>query len=166
MTRSCYLLLVTLLLSLGCDPVLDDAIDELGGEVGGVGPGPLHRPGQPCLLCHDGDLGDPPEFSVAGTVFLRPTGTDPVNRAKIQLRGANGSTYELTSNAAGNFYVEPDRYSPDYPLEVQVTYRDEVTVMHTQIGREGSCAGCHSDPPGADSPGHVFVRLDDGGVPP
>lgn len=166
MTRRRRLLLATLVVLLGCDPVLDDAVDELGGEVGNVHPGPLHRPGQPCLLCHDGDLGDPPEFSIAGTVFQRPTGKTPANRAKIRLTGADGTTFELTSNSAGNFYVTPGRYSPAYPLEVEVLYQGEVTTMHTLIGRDGSCAGCHSDPAGADSPGHVYLRLDDGGVPP
>jgi hypothetical protein len=38
--------------------------------------------------------------------------------------------------------------------------------MHTFIDRDGSCAGCHADPAGADSPGHVCMRLDDGGTPP
>jgi hypothetical protein len=160
------LMLMLALASFGCDPVLDDAVDSLGGEVGNVHPGPLHRPGQPCLLCHGGGLGDPQEFSIAGTLFARPTGTKPVNRATIELHGADGSTFKLTSNAAGNFYVSPDTYEPVFPLEVQVNYQGEVTKMHSLIGRDGSCAGCHSDPPGADSPGHVYVRLDDGGVPP
>src|ERR1700683_3328645 len=51
-------------LMVGCNPVLDDAIADLGPEKPGVHPGPLHRPGQPCLLCHDGALGDPQAFSV------------------------------------------------------------------------------------------------------
>jgi hypothetical protein len=166
MIRSACLLLAPVLLTVGCDPVLSDAVDGLGGEVGNVHPGPLHRPGQPCLLCHDGELGDPPQFSIAGTLFLQPTGRKPVNRATIELHGADGSTFKLTSNSAGNFYVEPSRYSPAFPLEVKVSYQDEVTTMPSLIGRDGSCAGCHSDPSGPDSPGHVYVRLDDGGVPP
>jgi hypothetical protein len=165
MTRVAPLLTIALVF-VACDPVLDDAVDSLGGEVGNVHPGPLHRPGQPCLLCHDGELGDPPEFSIAGTVFEKPTGTKPVNRATVELHGADGSTFKLTTNSAGNFYASPNEYKPVFPLEVQVNYSGEVTTMHTQVGRDGACAGCHSDPPGPDSPGHVYVRLDDGGVPP
>jgi hypothetical protein len=114
-------------------------------------------------LCHDGD---PPEFSIAGTVFEKPTGTKAVRRATVELHGSDGSTFRLTTNAAGNFYASPNEYKPAFPLEVQVHYAGEVTKMHTLIGRDGSCAGCHSDPPGPDSPGHVYVRLDDGGLPP
>ena len=36
------------------DPVQSEAVADLGGEAPGVAPGPLHRPGQPCLVCHDG----------------------------------------------------------------------------------------------------------------
>jgi hypothetical protein len=154
------------LLLAACDPVHDDAVDALGGETRGVKKGPLHRPGQPCLVCHDGSPGSPEEFSVAGTVFLQPSGTEPVDHARVELVGADGAKFELESNAAGNFYVSPDRYRPEFPLEVQVHYQGQTATMHSTIGREGSCAGCHSDPPGPDSPGHVYIQLDDGGVPP
>ena len=59
-----------LVLLLSCDPVHDDAVSALGGETPGIPRGPLHRPGQPCLVCHDGASGDPAAFSMAGTVFL------------------------------------------------------------------------------------------------
>lgn len=153
------------LLASACDPVHDDAIAALGGERNGVERGPEHRPGQPCLLCHDGSLGGPPEFSMAGTVFLEPTGTRPARRASVELIGADGSVQKVVTNAAGNFYLEPDRYKPKFPLQVNVHYQGATIEMLSTIGREGACAGCHSDPAGPDSPGHIYVRLDDGGVP-
>jgi hypothetical protein len=149
-----------------CDPVQNDAIASLGGEASGVRPGPLHRPGQPCLLCHDGALGDPQQFSVAGTVFLQPTGTRPAQGARVELQGANGSRFESGTNAAGNFYITPNQFSPSFPLETSVTFEGQRTAMLTNIGRDGSCGGCHIPEVGPDSPGHVYVRLDDGGVPP
>lgn len=155
-----------LVLFAACDPVHDNAVDALGGEVDGVEPGEHHRPGQPCLLCHGGALGDPEEFSVAGTVFLQPTGTEPANRATVELTGADGSVFELVTNSAGNFYAEPGEFTPEFPLEVEVHHQDQTATMHSTIGRDGSCAGCHTDPAGPDSPGHVYVTLDDGGVPP
>jgi hypothetical protein len=149
-----------------CDPVLTNEIDALGSEVNGVDTGPLHRPGQPCLLCHDGASGDPTQFSVAGTVFMKATGTKPAQRATIELQGADGMKFNATTNAAGNFYVSPGQFEPKFPLEVKVHYQSETITMETLIGGDGSCAGCHEDPAGPDSPGHVFVMLDDGGVPP
>jgi hypothetical protein len=162
-SRAWWLTLVVLLAA--CDPVHDDAVDALGGEIGGVGPGPLHRPGQPCLLCHDGTLGNPEEFSVAGTVFVYPSSDEPAGGAVVQLTDEEGSTFRVRTNRAGNFYLSPGEYSPNYPLEVQVEYGGETVVMKSTIGREGACAGCHSEPAGFDSPGRVYVMLDDGGVP-
>ena len=79
------LLALALIGMAGCDPVHDDAIAALGPETPGVRRGPLHRPGQPCLLCHDGALGDPQEFAVAGTVFQRPGNLMPVAEANVEL---------------------------------------------------------------------------------
>jgi hypothetical protein len=155
-----------LLLALAaCDPVHDDAVAALGGEQGGH-PGPTHRPGQPCLLCHDGALGDPQEFSVAGTVFLHLESETPAQGATVELHDANDKTFDLVTNRGGNFYISPDQYRPAYPVDVKVRFQGETVTMHSLIGRDGSCAGCHVDPPGPDSPGRVYVQLEDGGVPP
>ena len=56
---------------VGCfvDPVHDEQVAALGPEPAGESPGPLHRPGQPCLVCHGGLGPAHQSFSVAGTVF-------------------------------------------------------------------------------------------------
>jgi hypothetical protein len=149
-----------------CDPVQDSAIGALGGEAPGVRRGPLHRPGQPCLLCHDGALGDPPAFSVAGTIFDLPSSTQGVDGATVSLTDANGSSFDAVTNAAGNFYVTPAQWTPTFPLTVAVTSSGLRLTMKTDIGRDGSCAGCHIDPAGPSSPGHVCLTLDDGATPP
>ncbi len=164
--RSLLLLWLACAPLAACDPVHDNAIAALGGEARGVRRGPEHRPGQPCLLCHDGALGDPEAFSVAGTVYLQPSGTQPAEGATVELQGADGAPFEVVTNRAGNFYVYPDQYRPVYPLQTSVSFQGQRTLMHTNIGRDGSCAGCHVDPAGPASPGHVYVRLDDGSVPP
>lgn len=167
MSRRARVLAVSAALLLwACDPVNDDAVAALGGEASGVRPGPLHRPGQPCLLCHDGAFGNPPAFSLAGTVFLQPTGKQPVQSASVDVQEPSGTVTRFETNQAGNFYVSPSRFQPVFPLEVKLQYQGQTTTMHGLIGRDGACAGCHSDPAGADSPGHVFLLLDDGGVPP
>ena len=65
------LLLCCLLSAAACssDPVRDQRIERLGPEVSGVPEGPLHRPNQPCLLCHAGAGPGDAVFSLAGTVF-------------------------------------------------------------------------------------------------
>jgi hypothetical protein len=156
-----------------CDPVHDQAVAALGPEAAGVPHGPLHRPGQPCTLCHDGALGDPPRFTVAGTVFVTPSSRVPAVGAVVGVTDANGASIQLLANGAGNFYVTPSDYDPAFPLQVNVTGASGGTVtMQTLIGGNGTvepnggCATCHVDPAGASSPGHVCLTLDDGGTPP
>lgn len=150
-----------------CDPVSGNAVDALGGETPGVRRGPLHRPGQPCLLCHDGSIGSPQPFSVAGTVFASPGDLRAVSDATVHLADAKGTSFDAQTNAAGNFYVLPRQWTPHYPMTAQVTLPGgPIVLMHTLIGRDGSCAGCHFDPVGSSSAGHICMRLDDGGTPP
>jgi len=147
-----------------CDPVHSDAVDALGGEAQGVRRGPLHRPGQPCLVCHDGAIGDPNAFSVAGTVFVNPGDVTPASGASVHLTSSNGAEVRTTTNAAGNFYLTPNEYTPAYPMKVDVQYQGIVVKMTSNVGRDGSCAGCHADPAGPTSPGHVYIPPD-GGAP-
>jgi hypothetical protein len=149
-----------------CDPVHDDAVSALGGEVAGVSPGPLHRPGQPCLLCHDGASGDPPAFTMAGTVFLDANTLTPAPGVTVKLVAADGNTTLATTNAAGNFYLAPSDYTPKYPVHVASLALGGVSVlMHSHIGGNGSCASCHVDPTGPDSPGHVYFQVAGGTSP-
>ena len=47
------------------DPLRDREIEALGDEAPGVSPGPEHRPGQPCVLCHsDGGPASSKPFAV------------------------------------------------------------------------------------------------------
>jgi hypothetical protein len=140
-----------------CDPVHDDAVAALGPEAPGVRPGPLHRPGQPCLTCHDGSTGNPPEFTVAGTVFLDENDTAPASGVGVTLTSANGASFTATTNAAGSFFVRPGEFTPAYPMGVLLIASTTAVRMSTLIGRDGSCATCHHDPAGPSSAGHVFL---------
>jgi hypothetical protein len=155
-----------LLCLAACDPVLDRGIAALGGEAPGVRPGPLHRPGQPCLLCHDGALGDPRAFSVAGSVVRDAVDERAAVGARVQLKAADGSRFTLVSNEAGNFYVEPGAWKPVYPLQVSIDFESQTVSMVSNIGRDGACAGCHVDPVGSASPGHLYAIPSDAGMPP
>jgi len=165
---------VALAVAGGCDPVHDDAIAALGPEAPGVRQGPLHRPGQPCLLCHDGALGDPQRFTIAGTIYETLGATTPSVGATVVVTDATGVSHELpATNAAGNFYVTPSPLDPAFPLQVTVRgpQGQNVVMQSLVLGNggvepNGGCAGCHTDPPGRASPGRVCIQLDDGGTPP
>lgn len=145
---------------VACDPVHADQVDALGGETAGVRKGPLHRPGQPCLVCHDGALGDPPEFSVAGTIFQTQDKTAAASGALVTLTGSDGRSTTTTANQAGNFYLSPNEFTPAYPMKVSVTYGGVKVDMVSRIGRDGSCATCHTSKAGPSSAGPVFVPAD------
>ena len=163
-----FALLVT---PCGCDPVHDDAIAALGPEVPGVRRGPLHRSGQPCLLCHDGAIGDPQRFT--GTVYQTASVRVASAGASVLLVDANASRFQVSTNAAGNFYATPSQFDPTFPVQATVSGPGGQTAqMQTLIEGNGTvepnggCASCHFDPSGPNSPGHLCVTLDDGGAPP
>jgi hypothetical protein len=144
----------------GCvDPVVDRALEKLGPEKGNVPPGPLHRPGQPCLLCHSED-GDADPFTVAGTVYLDPLTSTPVDNVAVTTIDAKGRSFTVTTNCAGNFFVRPQEFTPTFPIWLEMQGGTTYRSMESASYREGSCAGCHVDPAGPSSPGHVYL-LDD-----
>jgi len=157
-----------LVLTCSLDPVHDEAMADLGGEAPGVPQGPLHRPGQPCLVCHDGSAASP-AMSVGGTIYAVLGNQAPLAGASVVLTAEDGSMFTATTNAAGNFYVEQTRWQPVYPLRVSVGFGGLTAVMTTIIGRDGSCATCHVDPPSRISAGRVYLApsasfLPDGGA--
>jgi hypothetical protein len=152
------------------DPVHDNEVSALGPEAPGVATGPLHRPGQPCLVCHGGSGPASTQFAVAGTVYQAQYGAGvPQNGASVTVVDANGSQASATTNAAGNFYVLQSQWAPTFPVHVPaVAYGADSAYMTTHIGRDGSCAICHSDPPGGDLVGHIYLASGfqpDGGFP-
>src|SRR5689334_21113906 len=116
-------LLVALAAPVACmDPVHDDAVKALGPEAPGVRPGPLHRPGQPCLTCHGGEGPADSEFSLAGTVYLLQYEEVPAPNATVVIEDINGVAGTVTTNEVGSFWVNADKWRPTYPLELSVKY--------------------------------------------
>ena len=67
------------------DETHEEQVAALGGEAGGVSPGPLHRPGQPCLVCH-GEAGPSSHtFVIAGTVYATQGQSAPAADVQVQL---------------------------------------------------------------------------------
>lgn len=135
------------------DPVHSDAVAALGGEVSGQRPGPSHRPGQDCLVCHGGSGPGSPDFTVAGTVYATRGSTTPLGGVNVVLTDANNATKTVVSNGAGNFYITASQWSPATPIAVKLEYGDKTKVMKSRIGGFGGCALCHY---GADNdPTHM-----------
>lgn len=141
---------------LGCeDPTRALAVEGLGPELDGVPLGPLHRPGQPCLTCHDGATAR--AFSVAGTVHHALDTDSPSPGALVRLADDAGGRFVAAANCAGNFFLSPEDFTPVYPLWVSLSAGDRDIAMDSPINGEGSCAGCHAMTPGPRSPGRVYV---------
>ncbi len=125
-----------------------------------------HRPGQPCLVCHD-------DFAIAGTVFLRAGDGVGVEGADVLIADDRGHLFAARTNRTGNFMVEVDGdlraprqrergrlsipWKPVFPLQVAVRHGELLQVMESRVHREGSCGACHTEEAGAASAGPVYV---------
>ncbi|MDI1484257.1 hypothetical protein [Polyangium sp. y55x31] len=141
---------------MGCtNPLQEDAIAALGPESPAIPLGPLHRAGQPCLVCHDG--AEATELTVAGTIYERVDSTKPVPDVLVHLVDARGTAYVTATNCAGNFFVRPGDFSPEYPMRVAIEREGFRQEMESPVNGEGSCAVCHATKPGPRSAGRVFL---------
>ena len=166
---SCAAMLAAALAWSCNDPVHDAQVDALGPESAGVSPGPTHRPGKPCLTCHGGQGPAELELGVAGTIYKTAApDSPPLAGATVTIYDATqqpdgGAPHTVVTNAAGNFYFPRTAWAPFFPLhDIAVSYPgvETPTLMHTNVGRDGSCASCHFDPKGANTHGHVYFVLE------
>ena len=141
---------------LGCtDPVREEAILALGPEAPGVAPGPLHRPGQPCLVCHDGATATP--LSVGGTIHRLAEERAVAPFVRVNLVDSREETFEAATNCAGNFFVRPGDYTPEYPMWVTISRGEWQQEMESPVNGDGSCATCHAAAAGSRSAGQVYL---------
>jgi hypothetical protein len=175
------LAIIVLVLSCSSDPVTSGQIDALPGENPNAPIGEFHRAGQPCVLCHDptGPASNSP-FSVAGTVFAQPQNAVGVDQATVAMTDASGSSFTVTTNCVGNFFVRRPgsgdggpTWDPEFPIFVRVFKNGLARTMQGQIGRERSCANCHTDPNPTlfplqvySSAGHIHLYLQGDSPPP
>ena len=161
-----------LLATLGCpacstDPVHDAEVAALGPEAPGIPKGPYHRAGQPCGVCHSSEGPAHTTFTLAGTAFSSPYPSRVgVGGVVVNIEDEGGNICQAITNCVGNFYVEAsssiDPCAPAFPVWVGLAPSlgaANTQAMMGHIGRDSSCASCHSDPPGPTSPGHVTAGL-------
>lgn len=149
------------------DPIHDQAVAAQGPEVAGVDPSEFHRAGQQCTVCHEAAGPAKTTFRVAGTVFFGPAKLVGAEGVNVEMIDSLGSNYTAVTNCVGNFYVPPEAWDPAFPIFVQLQAPGAAgpLKMHSQISREGSCAGCHHDPSNYDSPGHVHASTQEPAQP-
>jgi hypothetical protein len=158
--RSLVAALIAAAAAAGCrDPALEAEIAALGPEPPGVPIGPLHRPHQPCVLCHQAG-GNASEFLVGGTVDYDGRGVQPVANVQVVMIDLAGSIHRVTTNCAGNFFVRATDWQPRLPIWASLQSGDYRIDMESPIYREGSCAACHFAPAGPRSAGNVFLSDD------
>ncbi len=153
--RAWYMLITAVFTACAGDPVQDKAVAALGDETPGAPQGPLHRAGQPCTVCHQAG-GLARAFAVAGTVTKSKDDPSAVEGVTIEVLDSGGARRNATTNAAGNFFVLADEWTPLWPIATRVVMPDgKDHRMQTPIFREGSCAKCHGAASGARSAGPV-----------
>ena len=146
------------------DPQHQLAVEALGDEDPRVPTGPLHRPGQPCMVCHD--VGDPAKtFTIAGTVFRDNVSTTPLTDADILFVDSAGNRFTSHTNCAGNFYVGLGQFEPVWPFWVTIRQGANDSPMGSPVHRDRSCAACHFNPAGPRTAGQAYLTSDDFVVP-
>lgn len=133
------------------------AVKALGSEDPNVAPGPLHRPGQPCVTCHGGSGPASQQFSIGGTVYASQGQSAPAANAMVSIEDITGTTTTVQTNDVGNFYITVQQWQPSYPLLPRVTLGQTTQTMSTHVGRDGSCADCHAKQPGPTSIGPIYI---------
>jgi hypothetical protein len=111
------------------------------------------------VLCHS-EAGNAEPFLLAGTVYIDAQSLTPIDNVRVDFIDAFGSTFSTITNCAGSFIVRRQEYSAGGPIWVSLQRDEVLREMETPIYRDGSCAGCHTDPLGPASAGHVFL-IDD-----
>lgn len=155
------------------DPSHADAVEALGPEANGERPGPSHRPGQPCGVCHGGQ-GPGPELLLAGTVYARQAESAPAVGVVVKVTDASGATASTTTNRSGNFVLggRGGRARPGeaaqptstgattlvFPIKVEISGDGATQSMKTVINRDRSCATCHTGTGDLEHMPAVFLR--------
>jgi hypothetical protein len=118
-------------------------------------------PGRDCVGCHLAN--DGPPLAIGGTlypyvlsapaVFAAQSGTDcfGVEGYTLTITDADGQEFPVTTNRAGNFYVEgnPDDFAKPFSVRIKDwdTHDPDKPLGDTPMGTKpsyGGCANCHT----------------------
>jgi hypothetical protein len=167
-------------LSLACHDELVEEVtkDICYSEMRWIGEkrgSPEMYPGRDCVGCHLDN--DGPPLAIGGTlypyvlgapqIFEAQTGEDcfGIEGVTVIIEDYEGQTFELTTNRAGNFYLEGNPQDLAKPYTVVLDWVNgngspQRTPMASMRPMYGGCARCHSpDVPGPGSAGLEFTAL-------
>jgi hypothetical protein len=147
------------------DPSHDNIVDALGSDPSGQPNGPTHRAGEPCLTCHGGSGPASAQLAVGGTAYSVKGQSDPLVNGTVHLVDATGAKFEMPTNSVGNFFATTAEWKPVAPIHVSLTQDTAEADMISHIGRDGSCADCHTPTAGPRSPGPIYLATDPGDLP-
>jgi hypothetical protein len=125
---------------------------------GGDEESPNMHPGMDCIGCH-ATAGEGPALEVAGTLYADATSPNDcggVEGVTVTIIDAQGVQFDLTSNAAGNFFLETLRGRVATPYRASVT-RNGVTHEMITEPTERSCNVCHTADLTSGQPGRVLA---------
>lgn len=106
-----------------------------------------HHPGENCLnSCHNHG------FTLAGTMTTTASSTSPLVGASVTIKDANGQTFDMVTQANGNFYTSTP---VTFPVTVIASGCPSIRPMGSNV-TVGGCNknGCHSLTGGA---GHITL---------
>ena len=124
---------------------------------GGGGDGSSRmRPGEACIACHLQSGGEAPWFSAAGTVYMtghEPNDCNGSGGATVVITDANGATYNLPVNSAGNF---SSGAGMAFPIHAKVVYNGAERAM-VAAQTSGDCNTCHTQSGANGAPGRIAL---------
>lgn len=124
-------------------------------SVNDVDEGPLMKPGGACIDCHTSE-GEGPIFKLAGTVMGATnddTSCNGVSGVTVEITGADGQLVTLTTNSAGNFFLESGAIALPYTAKVKAGGKELVMGTPQSVG---DCNTCHTAGGANGAPGRIL----------
>lgn len=123
---------------------------------GGNEESPKMNPGEACVACHT-DEGEGPIYAIAGTVFTAYDEPDDCNGsdgAIVRITDADGTAFEATANAAGNFFLGAGE-GVVMPYTAEVEWPSGTIAAMGAEQSDGDCNTCHSVAGSGGAPGRI-----------
>jgi hypothetical protein len=151
------------LLAFACN---DETIEEVDKDVcysgmrwvGDKRGSPEMFPGRDCVGCHIDN--DGPPLALGGTVYPYVLGAPVIFDAQsgedcfgiegvqVTIEDGDGQVFELTTNRAGNFFVEgnPDDFTKPFTVQIDWVNGDGLPKTNTMFTQPsyGGCGRCHN----------------------